>query len=98
MHVVKKLVFVYSMIRDSYTVGKRARSAASANHEPSRTREERGLRYVEVRLQDICFDDLDQLHILSPLRPRRASAGGRRELSVLFISILRTNKFTMILQ
>ena len=64
MHVVKKLVFVYSMIRDSYTVGKRARSAASANHEPSRTREERGLRYVEVRLQDICFDDLDQLQYI----------------------------------
>ena len=35
---------------------------------------------MEVRLQDTCSDD--QLHRLSYLRPRRASAGGRRELSV----------------
>jgi hypothetical protein len=35
---------------------------------------------VEVRLQDTCSDD--QLHRLSYLRPRRASAGGRRELSI----------------
>jgi hypothetical protein len=46
---------------------------------------ERGLECVvecvEVRLQDTCSDD--QLHRLSYLRARRASAGGRRELSVL---------------
>ena len=35
---------------------------------------------MEVRLQDTCSDD--QLHRLSYLRPRRASAGGRRELSI----------------
>ena len=35
---------------------------------------------MEVRLQDTCSDD--QLHRLSYLRPRRASAGGRRELSL----------------